>query len=284
MPIQVDNLFYTYSIKTPNEYEAIKDISFHIDDHSFIAIVGETGSGKSTLIQHLNGLIYPQKGIVQVNDFVLDSSKKKIKTLKQLRKHVGVVFQFPEYQLFEETIEKDVAFGPKNFGIKEEVALKIAHKALLEVGIKEDYFTRSPFELSGGERRRVAIAGILALDPQILVLDEPTAGLDPKGQEVIMSLIQKMHENGKTIIIVTHDMDLVFKYAEKVLLLKDGKLIFSGTPIELFKENGVDSAIEIPLLYQFLKMLEEKGFNVPFDSIKSVDDLVTYLVKVELKK
>lgn len=177
-----------------------------------------------------------------------------------------------------------MAFGPKNFGIKEEVALKIAHKALLEVGIKEDYFTRSPFELSGGERRRVAIAGILALDPQILVLDEPTAGLDPKGQEVIMSLIQKMHENGKTIIIVTHDMDLVFKYAEKVLLLKDGKLIFSGTPIELFKENGVDSAIEIPLLYQFLKMLEEKGFNVPFDSIKSVDDLVTYLVKVELKK
>ncbi len=277
MSIQVKNLFYVYSKKTPNEFEALKDVSLEIKEHSFTALVGETGSGKSTFVQHLNGLMWPQKGIVTVDDFVLDSSKKKSKKIKDLRKHVGLVFQFPEYQLFEETVEKDVAFGPKNFGVKDKEALEIAHKALLSVGIKEEYFTRSPFELSGGERRRVAIAGILALNPDILVLDEPSVGLDPVGQDEIMSLVKKMHEDGKTIIMVTHDMDIVLEYAEDVIVFKDGEVVFSGTPQELFSENREDYCIEIPVLYQFVQSLNQRGMNIPIEKIHNVDDLVEIL-------
>ena len=277
MSIKVQNLFYTYQKKTPNEHLALKDVSLEIKQGDFVSIIGHTGSGKSTLIQHLNGLLVADKGEIEIDDFVIHGGKKKNKRLHELRKHVGVVFQFPEYQLFEETILRDVAFGPKNFKIKDEEAKEIAKKALLSVGIPESYFDRSPFELSGGERRRVAIAGIFALEPDIVVLDEPTAGLDPLGQEEIMSLLVKMNQEGKTIILVTHDMDLVLRYTNKVFVMKDKEIAFSGTPLELFSENREELSIEIPPLFTFAQMLMKKGVKLNIQDIKDVDSLFKQL-------
>lgn len=282
MSIKVSNLFYSYMPKTPMESLALNDVSLEIKDHSFTAFVGHTGSGKSTLVQMFNALLKPTSGTVEVDGFVVEGSKRKKKTkhLKELRKHVGLVFQFPEYQLFEETVEKDVAFGVKNFGAKDEEALEKAHKALLSVGIPESYFKRSPFELSGGEKRRVAIAGILAIEPDILVLDEPTAGLDLKGSNEIMSLLQEMHKNGTTIILVTHDMDLVMKYCSDVFVLNHGKLIFNGTPSELFENASDEMAIEIPPLYVLAKKLVDSGISLDIEKIKNTDDLINQLKEV----
>ncbi len=277
MPIKVDNLFYTYLPKTPNQTIALKGISLTIPDHSFVAFLGQTGSGKSTLMQNINALLIPQTGSIAVDEFKVTPNKRKNKNIKQLRKHVGLVFQFPEYQLFEETVEKDVAFGPKNFGDNNEEALKKAHEALLSVGLNEKYFKRSPFELSGGERRRVAIAGILAINPDILILDEPTAGLDANGAEAIMSLVKKMHENGKTIILVTHDMELVMKYCELVYVLHDGNLVFRGTPNKLFAHIDENMAIEIPVLYQLANKLVNKGIPLKIEEIHDIDDLITQI-------
>ena len=274
MPIKVNNVFYTYSKKTPNSFDAIKGISLNIEDNDFIAVIGATGSGKSTLIQHLNGLLIPDKGEIVVNNHTITSNPRKNKNIKSLRKEVGVVFQFPEYQLFEDTIEKDVAFGPRNFGDSQEVALFKARKALKMVGIKEEYFTRSPFELSGGEKRRVAIAGILAINPSILVLDEPTAGLDPTGTEDIMNLICELHKQGKTIVLVTHDMDLVLKYATKVIVLKDGEITYQGTPNKLFECVSEDSSIEVPTLYKVVNYLNEHNFHINLEGIKDINSLV----------
>ncbi len=273
MPIKVENLFYYYLKKTPNEVEALSDISLSIKDHSFSAFIGSTGSGKSTLMQNLNSLLIPYSGEVIVDEFHIGNRKRKNKNIKALRKHLGLVFQFPEYQLFEETVEKDVAFGLKNYGYKDDEALKIARETLLKVGIKEEYFTRSPFELSGGEKRRVAIAGILALSPDILVLDEPTAGLSNSAKASLMSLLQEMHKEGKTIILVTHDMDLVLSYCDCVYLLHDGKLIFSGSPFEMFKNIDSDYGVEVPPLYKLAKILIDKGMDIDISSIHSLDDL-----------
>ena len=274
MSIKIENIFFSYLKKTPNVSTALNGVSLDIQSGEFVAIIGQTGSGKSTLIQHLNALLTPDKGTLQVDEYVIHSGKKKNKNIKALRKHVGVVFQFPEYQLFEETVEKDVAFGPRNFGVKKEEALKKAHDAILSVGLDESFFTRSPFDLSGGEKRRVAIAGILAIEPDVLVLDEPTAGLDPIGQEDIMALVKKLHGEGKTIIFVTHDMDLVMKYASRAIVMQDGKVVFDGTPSELFSENREEFAIEIPLLYRYIDELNKKGYKIDIKNIKSVDDLV----------
>lgn len=274
MSIQVKNLFYTYLPKSPVQTEALKDVSLTIEEHSFVALLGQTGSGKSTLIQNLNALLIPTQGEVIIDDFVVTNSKRKNKKIKQLRKKVGLVFQFPEYQLFEETVEKDVAFGAKNFGAKNDDALKKAHYALRSVGIDESYFKRSPFELSGGEKRRVAIAGILAIEPDILVLDEPTAGLDPKGTNDIMRLVQQMHEDGKTIILVTHDMNLVMKYCQKVYVLKEGVLAFEGTPSALFQQIADDVSIEIPPLYRLAKKLSDQGLPICFEKIRKSEDLI----------
>ena len=274
MSIKIENLFYSYLKKTPNVSTALNGVSLNINDGEFVAIIGHTGSGKSTLIQHLNALLVADSGSLQVDEYVIYAGKKKNKNIKALRKHVGVVFQFPEYQLFEETVEKDVSFGPRNFGVNKEEALKKAHEALLSVGLDESFFTRSPFDLSGGEKRRVAIAGILAIEPDVLVLDEPTAGLDPIGQEEIMSLAKKLHDEGKTIIFVTHDMDLVMKYADRAIVMDDGRIVFDDTPAVLFSENRENFSIEIPLIYRYIGELNKKGYKIDIRNIKSVDDLV----------
>lgn len=274
MAIQVKDVRYIYLPKTPNANVALDGVSFDIPDNAFAAFIGRTGSGKSTLVQQFNALLIPTSGEIQVDDFVITSNKRKNKNIKKLRKHLSLVFQFPEYQLFEETVEKDVAFGLKNFGVKNDEAIKLAHEALISVGLDERYFQKSPFELSGGERRRVAIAGILAINPDILVLDEPTAGLDVKGAKDVMSLVQKMHQDGKTIIMVTHDMDLVMKYCNLVYVLKDGKLAYQGSTEKLFDEVGEDSAIEIPPLYQLAQKLKERGAPIRIEQIKCVEDLI----------
>lgn len=274
MSLEIINLFYTYGIKTPNETSALRNINLKIEDGDFVAFVGETGSGKSTLVQNLNGLLVPTSGSVKVDDFVVDSKLKKSKKIKQLRKHIGLVFQFPEYQLFEETVEKDVAFGAKNFGSNEQEALEKAHKALLSVGLDESYFKRSPFDLSGGEKRRVAIAGILAIEPDILVLDEPTAGLDPKGVSDIMHLIDNLNKNGKTIILVTHDMDVVATYCKHVFVLNKGELVFSGTPNELFSASISRDNARCPQLYTLCHALNDKGFKLDINKIHNVDDFI----------
>ena len=277
MAIQIKDLRYVYLPKTPNEQVALDGVSLEIPENAFAAFIGRTGSGKSTLVQHLNALLLPTSGEVIVDDFHIGSKKRKNKNIKRLRKHLSLVFQFPEYQLFEETVEKDVAFGLKNFGVKEKEAIELAHKALLSVGLNEKYFQKSPFELSGGEKRRVAIAGILAIDPDILVLDEPTAGLDIKGAHDVMSLVEKMHKDGKTIIMVTHDMGLVMKYCNLVYVLKDGKLAYQGPVSKLFDTIDASSAIEIPPIYQLAQKLKDRGAPIEIEKIKDIDDLISQI-------
>ena len=277
MAIQVKDLRYVYLPKTPNEQVALDGVSLEIPTNAFAAIIGRTGSGKSTLVQQFNALMIPTSGEVIVDEFHIGNKKRKNKNIKNLRKHVSLVFQFPEYQLFEETVERDVAFGLKNFGYKHEEAIELAHKALLSVGLDEKYFTKSPFELSGGEKRRVAIAGILAINPDILVLDEPTAGLDVNGAKDVMSLVCKMHEEGKTIIMVTHDMELVMKYCNLVFVLKDGKLAYQGSTSELFDKIDASSAIEVPPLYNLAQKLKANGAPIEIEKIHDVDDLVNQI-------
>ena len=274
MAIKVNNLSYIYMKKSPNETVALNDVSLEIPEGKITSIIGHTGSGKSTLIQTFNGLLIPDSGgSVEIGEFVINNKIKKNKKIKELRKHISIVFQFPEYQLFEETVEKDVAFGLKNYGYKEEEAILKGHEALKKVGIDESFYKRSPFELSGGEKRRVAIAGILAIDPEVLILDEPTAGLDPLGSKIILDLIKSLNDNGKTIIIVTHDMNIVLNYSDHVIVLNDGKLAFSGTPNKLFAQDVSSYSIEIPQLYKFCSLLKEHHVDIDIDHIKSVDDL-----------
>ena len=279
MPIQVSNVFYTYQKKASNSTKALEDISLCIEDNEFIAIVGETGSGKSTLAQMLNALLIPDEGQVEVDDIIVNHKKRKSRQLRTLRKKVGLVFQFPECQLFEETVEKDVAFGCKNYGMKQKEAIEQAHKALEQVGLDESYYKRAPFDLSGGERRKVAIAGILAIDPDVLIFDEPTVGFDPASSKDLMRLICEFHKQGKTIIVITHDMNLVNNYAQKTFLLEKGRLIFTGTPSELFKHVADYDRLDIPDVIKLAIKLNEKGLNIPTEQIRNIDDLIGYLNK-----
>ena len=274
MGIKIENVFYTYQKKASNSTLALNDVSFTINDNDFVAIVGETGSGKSTLAQCLNALIIPDQGQIEVDDIVVSYKNRKNKKMRDLRRRVGLVFQFPEYQLFEETVEKDVAFGVKNYGIKGEEALKVAHQALAQVGLDESYYQRPPFELSGGERRKVAIAGILAINPDVLIFDEPTVGFDPSSAKELMDLIVEMHKNGKTIIVITHDMDLVNQYAQKVFMLENGKLVFEGTPSELFVHVQNYDRLDIPKVIKLALALKEKGVDIDINQIRTIDDLV----------
>ena len=274
MGIKVENIFYTYMKKASNVTLALDDVSLNIEEGDFVAIVGETGSGKSTLVQCLNALIIPDKGQVQVNDYVINYKNRKSKKLRGLRRQVGLVFQFPEYQLFEETVEKDVAFGVKNFGEKADDALASAHRALRSVGLDESYYKRPPFELSGGEKRKVAIAGILAINPDVIIFDEPTVGFDPASAKELMRAIVELHRLGKTIIVISHDMDLVNEYAKKVFMLEKGKLIFEGTPAELFSNYEQYECLDIPSVIKLALLLKEKGMDIDISTIRSIDDLV----------
>lgn len=271
MSIKCLDLTHTYQIKSPLEQEALKNINLTLEDGKYIAIVGHTGSGKSTLVEHFNGLLFPTSGEVHVDDYISNNKKRKNKKeLLKLREKVGLVFQFPEYQLFEETVLKDVMFGPKNFKVDIETAKNRAIEALRQVGLDDSYFERSPFELSGGEKRRVSIAGILAMEPKILVLDEPTAGLDPLGAKEILNLLKRLHESGKTIIIVTHDMDIVLNEVEDVVLLKDGQLIRHADHIKIFEENLEDLSLEVPVSYKFITFLNEHGYHLDVKDSKDV--------------
>lgn len=274
MPINFQDVSLIYSPKTPFAFNALKKVSFEIEDGSFVALVGKTGSGKSTIAQLMNALLTPTDGLVKIDDFINSKDvKKKGKAIKALRKHVGLVFQFPEYQLFEETVEKDVAFGPRNFGLSKEEALKKAHEALKLVGLNESFYSRSPFELSGGEKRKVAIAGILALDPQMLIVDEPTSGLDPKAAEDTMALFKEINKRGKTVIFVTHDMDLVLEYADKAIVMDAGVVQVIAKPSDLFGNDLEHYSLDNPKVFDFALTLKKRGFAIDFSNLKTVDDL-----------
>lgn len=276
MPITFKELTHIYNANSPFPYAALHEINLDIKEGIFTAVIGETGSGKSTLVQHLNALLLPTSGSVEIDDYVVTSDKKKNKNLKQLRKKVGLVFQFPEYQLFEETILKDVCFGPKNFGLSEEAAIAKAKEVLKIVGIDETYLERSPFELSGGQKRRIAIAGILAADPDILVLDEPTAGLDPQGAQDMMKLFQTLNKkHKKTIIMVTHDMEHVLNYCKEVIVLKNGRVEKKCTSATFFKNTKLMDSLDItpPAVIRVKQQLEEKGIQIE-GNITSMKTLV----------
>lgn len=261
MGIHLQEVSYTYQAGTPFEGRALFGVDLEIVDSSYTALIGHTGSGKSTILQLLNGLNIPTSGSVIVDDMVINATSDK-KGIKQVRKKVGLVFQFPESQVFDETVLKDVAFGPQNFGISQEEAEKIAREKLALVGISEELFERSPFELSGGQMRRVAIAGILAMEPNVLVLDEPTAGLDPAGRQELMDIFKQLHANGMTIVLVTHLMDDVANYADWVYVMEKGKLIRSGKPRDVFQEVEFLETIQlgVPKITKFAANLERRGF------------------------
>lgn len=275
MPIKVENLSYIYNFKTPFEHLALKDVNLEIQSNKIIAIVGATGSGKTTLVQHFNALLLPSKGSLTVNGKKITADVKP-KGLKQLRKNVGLVFQFPEYQLFEETVLKDVAFGPRNFGASEAESLQLAKKYLEIVNIEEEYFERSPLDLSGGQKRRVAIAGILALESETLVLDEPTAGLDPQGAYEMMQLFSRLNRvEHKTVIIVTHDMEHVLQYCEEVIVLDKGQVKGHFSVEDFFNQKDLlkDLSIEMPSLIQLREKLAQCGYK-GLDKVLTMEELV----------
>ena len=262
MGIALENVSFTYQEGTPLASTALSDVSLTIKDGSYTALIGHTGSGKSTILQLLNGLLVPSQGSVRVFDTLITSTSKN-KDIRQIRKQVGLVFQFAENQIFEETVLKDVAFGPQNFGVSEEDAVKIAREKLALVGIDESLFDRSPFELSGGQMRRVAIAGILAMKPAILVLDEPTAGLDPLGRKELMNLFKKLHQSGMTIVLVTHLMDDVAEYANQVYVMEKGRLVKGGKPSDVFQDVVFMEEVQlgVPKITAFCKRLADRGVS-----------------------
>lgn len=257
MQITIKDLEHRYQANTPFERVALFDVNMLIPQNSYTAIIGHTGSGKSTLLQHLNGLLRPTKGSIQVGDITLQANKKE-KNIKSIRKKVGIVFQFPEHQLFDETVEKDVCFGPINFGVPEDEAKRRAKEALQMVGLPDKYLEASPFDLSGGQMRRVAIAGVLAMQPEVLVLDEPTAGLDPRGRKEIMDLFYKLHkEQNLTTILVTHSMEDAARYADTIMVMNKGAVGLKGTPREIFgqAEELQKLGLDVPETVLFMKDL-----------------------------
>ncbi|EKF36467.1 energy-coupling factor ABC transporter ATP-binding protein [Bacillus xiamenensis] len=266
MDITIKELEHRYQMKTPFERLALYDVNASIKEGSYVAVIGHTGSGKSTLLQHLNGLLKPTKGSIALGNTVLQANKKQ-KDLKSLRKKVGIVFQFPEHQLFEETILKDICFGPMNFGVPQEKAEAKAKEMLKLVGLPESLLSRSPFELSGGQMRRVAIAGVLAMEPEVLVLDEPTAGLDPRGRKEIMDMFYELHQKANlTTILVTHSMEDAAHYADQMIVMHKGTVKATGTPRELFANRTDMSSfgLDLPETIKFQQAIEEKlGITFP---------------------
>ena len=273
MKIDVKNLSYSYDEK---KTFAISNASCVINEHDFLAISGHTGSGKSTFIQNLNGLLIPTLGEVDVDGIVI-KNKIKIKDIKNLRKRIGIVFQFPEYQLFEETVAKDILFGPKNFNLLNGVNPDDLVKNILNmVGLDESFKDKSPFELSGGEKRRVAIAGILAFNPDVLIVDEPTAGLDPKSAISMMNLFKKFNEEGKTIILVTHQMDHVINYASRIIVFNESKIEFDGIPYDLFKNEGLVKKLNLdfPNIFKLVSLTSKKYPEIKNYHIENISQFV----------
>ncbi|CAJ1193009.1 energy-coupling factor transporter ATP-binding protein EcfA2 [Companilactobacillus crustorum] len=266
MEITFEHVTHSYDVNSPTANLGLDDVSFTIKDKLFTAIVGQTGSGKSTLVRHINALLKPTSGSIKVGDRLLTPETNN-KNLKPLRKKIGMVFQFPESQLFEETVEKDIMFGPMNFGATEEEARTSAHKMIQLVGLDESYLKKSPFDLSGGQMRRVAIAGVLASDPETIILDEPTAGLDPVGRKEIMDLFKQLQAEGKTIILITHNMDDVANYADEMAVIHRGKLVAHGLPQEVFNNQELlkDNLLTLPQSAEFAQDLAQKDFK--FDQL-----------------
>lgn len=274
MSITFEKLTHEYNPGTPFSYLALDQIDLNIEEGKITAIIGETGSGKSTLVQHLNALLLPTGGALTILDRHI-TAQEKPKQLKELRKRVGLVFQFPEYQLFEETIAKDIAFGPKNFGVSEEEALKKAKEVISVVGLDPSYLERSPFELSGGQKRRVAIAGILAMDPEVLVLDEPAAGLDPQGAKDMMNLFVRLNkEFHKTILIVTHDMEHVLQYCEHVVVVDNAHIVKTCDVQTFFQDVSILHELNInpPAVITLREALIKEGFQLD-QRILDIDEL-----------
>lgn len=275
MDISLQQVDYRYQANTPFERLAIREVSFDIPSGTFLAIIGHTGSGKSTVLQHLNALLQPTAGSVKIGNRVIKANQKN-KNLKEIRQRVGIVFQFPEHQLFEETVEKDIIFGPMNFGISETKAKLRARIALKQVGLPEEILDRSPFDLSGGQMRRVAIAGVLAMEPDVIVLDEPTAGLDPRGRQEIMDMFNQLHgERGLSTILVTHSMEDAAKYANQIAIMQQGMVAKIGTPKEIFSSPTelVKMGLDVPEVVRFQLRLEEKTGVKLGDIYLSIDDL-----------
>lgn len=279
MSIKIENLTHVYMEGTPFEKKAIDNVNISIKEGEFVALIGHTGSGKSTLIQHINGLLKPKSGNIIVDN--INIANKEVK-LSSIRKKVGLVFQYPEYQLFEETIEKDIAFGPINLGLSHEEILNRVKRAMSIVGLDyEIYKNKSPFELSGGQKRRVAIAGVVAMEPKILILDEPTAGLDPKSRDDIYSKIELLRkEYNMTIVLVSHSMEDVAKFADKILVMHKGKCVLQGSPCEVFKEIDVIESIGLaaPQVTYLVQKLRDKGFDLP-DNIYTIERVKKELLK-----
>ena len=281
MSVIVKNLTYIYDEGMPFASKAIDDISFEIKDNDFVGLIGHTGSGKSTLIQHLNGLLKPSSGQIIVNGFNITD---KDLNLTEIRKRVGIVFQYPEYQLFEETVEKDIAFGPGNLGLDEEEISKRVRKSMEAVGLDyETYKDKSPFDLSGGQKRRVAIAGVIAMNPEVLILDEPTAGLDPGGRDEIFNLIKKLHrDNNITIILSSHSMDDMAKLAQTIIVMNHGKIEFMGTPREVFTSHAArlrEIGLDVPQVLELATKLRNKGFDIR-PEVLTVEEIKDEILKV----
>lgn len=280
MSIKIENLTHVYMPKSPFEKVALDNVSLDIEDGEFLALIGHTGSGKSTLIQHFNGLLEATSGKIVVDG--VDVTDKKAK-LTNIRKKVGLVFQYPEYQLFEETIAKDIEFGPRNLGLSEDEIHNRVIKSMEMVGLDyETYKDKSPFDLSGGQKRRVAIAGVIAMQPTTLILDEPTAGLDPKGRDDILAQISKLHKDyNMTIIIVSHSMEDVANIAERIIVMNDGKVALQGTPAEVFKEVETLEKIGlgVPQVTYLVRELRKKGFNIS-DNIFTIDEAKKELLSI----
>ncbi|GAB7387266.1 energy-coupling factor ABC transporter ATP-binding protein [Bacillaceae bacterium] len=275
MEIVIEGLNYVYGVGTPYERHALKDINLHIPAGEFVAIIGHTGSGKSTLIQHFNGLLRPTSGRVRVGSFEVSAKKKN---LRELRKAVGMVFQYPEHQLFAETVEEDVAFGPANFDLPKELVQKRVKEALALVGLPYEKFARrSPFRLSGGQMRRVAIAGVLAMQPKVLVLDEPTAGLDPQGRRSILDTIYRLHKAERmTTVLVTHSMEDAARYADRLVVMHEGKVMLEGRPADVFAcpERLRQAGLDIPEITKLILSLNERLSDPLPPHLFRLEDLV----------
>lgn len=288
MQINITNIDYTYNKGTVFEKRVLRNVTLKLKEHAYNVIVGKTGSGKSTLIEHINGLLVPNSGEVIVDNTIITYPKNRrekkelAKNLRKIRKNVAVLFQFSEQQLFETTVLKDIMFAPLNYGVTEEEAKLNAIELVKLVGLNEDYLEKSPFELSGGEMRKVALCGVLALNPKVLILDEPTVGLDYKSREDIMNLIKQLQQKtDMTIVLVTHNMDYVLKYADRIFVLNKGELDFSGTAEELFSDENVlkKNSLDLPEVLKFYGELKSKGIVIPFprcyeELIKSVKLLI----------